>query len=106
MIRCGVMLASTMDLQLQWFVFPDHGTDLYPPRLPIFFYTLYIPKTHSNLQPDRMETLSATFSADAYFETQPPPSTIEQDVQSVHEFLKQQRKQGRKVVLVTVSTSA
>lgn len=49
-----------------------------------------------------METLLTTFSAEAYFETQPPPSTIEQDVQYVREFLKQQRGHGKKVVLVTV----
>ena len=49
-----------------------------------------------------METLQATFSAEAYFETQPPPSTIDQDVQSVREFLNQQQAHRRKVVLVTV----
>lgn len=59
-------------------------------------------KTHVNIQPDRMETLPTTFSAEAYFQTQPPPSAIEQDVQSVREFLKQQKEHGRKVVLVTV----
>jgi len=49
-----------------------------------------------------MEKSATTFSAEAYFETQPPPSTIEQDVQSVREFLKQQQGHRRKVVLVTV----
>ena len=49
-----------------------------------------------------METLPTTFSAEAYFETQPPPTTIEQDVQSVRTFLIQQRERRRKVVLVTV----
>jgi len=48
-----------------------------------------------------MEALPTTFSAEAYFETQPPPSTIEQDVQSVRVFLKQQQEHRRKVVLVT-----
>jgi phosphopantothenate-cysteine ligase len=52
-----------------------------------------------------METLPTTFSAEAYFETQPPPSTIEQDVQSVRVFLKQQQEHRRKVVLVTVCIS-
>jgi len=49
-----------------------------------------------------METLPTTFSAEAYFETQPPPPTIDQDVQSVRTFLKQQQEHRRKVVLVTV----
>ena len=49
-----------------------------------------------------METLPTTFSAEAYFETQPPPTTIDQDVQSVRTFLKQQQERRRKVVLVTV----
>ena len=49
-----------------------------------------------------MEKSPTTFSAEAYFETQPPPSTIGQDVQSVRQFLKQQQERGRKVVLVTV----
>lgn len=49
-----------------------------------------------------METLPTTFSAEAYFETQLPPTTIEQDVQSVRNFLKGQQERGRKVVLVTV----
>ena len=75
---------------------------MFPPHLPIFFYTLSIPKIHVISRPDRMETSSTTFSAEAYFETQPPPPTIEQDVQSVRAFLKQQRGHRRKVVLVTV----
>ena len=49
-----------------------------------------------------METLPTTFSAEAYFETQLPPSTIEQDVQSVRAFLKQQQDHRRRVALVTV----
>lgn len=48
-----------------------------------------------------METIPTTFSAEAYFETQPPPSTIEQDTQSVRTFLKQQQEHGKGVVLVT-----
>ncbi|KAF9652657.1 phosphopantothenate-cysteine ligase [Thelephora ganbajun] len=48
-----------------------------------------------------METLPTTFSAEAYFETQPPPPTVEQDVQSVRNFLRQQQENRRKVVLVT-----
>ena len=52
-----------------------------------------------------METLPTTFSAEAYFQTQLPPSTIESDIQSVRGFLKQQRENGKKVVLVTVRVS-
>ena len=52
-----------------------------------------------------METLPTTFSAEAYFETQPPPPTIEQDIRSVRAFLKQQQERRSKVVLVTVHTS-
>jgi hypothetical protein len=72
------------------------------PSVPILFYTPSIPKTRLNAPPDRMETSPTTFSSESYFETQPPPPTIEQDVQSVRTFLKQQRGHGRKVVLVTV----
>jgi len=77
---------------------------LCPPNasVPIFSHSLPIPKAYDNVRADRMETLPTTFSAEAYFETQPPPSTIEQDVQSVRTFLEQQREHRRKVVLVTV----
>ena len=89
-------------LSQHWFGFPDHGTALFFRRLPIFSYTLSTPNTHVDAHPHRMEASSTIFSAEAYFETQPPPSTIELDVQSVRSFLKQQQEHGRKVVLVTV----
>ncbi|RPD63706.1 phosphopantothenate-cysteine ligase [Lentinus tigrinus ALCF2SS1-6] len=41
------------------------------------------------------------FSAETYFATQPPPSSLEQDVARVKEFLQRQLQDGRKVVLVT-----
>ncbi|PFH50632.1 hypothetical protein AMATHDRAFT_75518 [Amanita thiersii Skay4041] len=44
---------------------------------------------------------SSTFSAESYFATQPPPSTLEQDVERVREFIARQQKEGRRVVLVT-----
>lgn len=92
----GVRLAAPWTLCSNVFGFPDHTT------LSIASYTISIPITHVKAQLDRMETLPTTFSAEAYFETQPPPLTIEQDVQSVREFLKRQRGHGTKVVLVTV----
>ena len=49
-----------------------------------------------------MGTSPTTFSAEGYFETQPPPSTIDQNVQSVRTFLKQQQEYHGKVVLVLV----
>ena len=44
-----------------------------------------------------------TFSAESYFETQPPPVTLQHDVENVREFVERQQKEGRNVVLVTVS---
>ncbi|KAI0066884.1 DFP-domain-containing protein [Artomyces pyxidatus] len=41
------------------------------------------------------------FSAESYFATQPPPSTLEQDIAGVRTFVAQQRELGKKVVLVT-----
>ena len=46
-----------------------------------------------------------TFSAESYFETQPPPVTLQEDVERVREFVERQQKEGRNVVLVTVSVS-
>ncbi|KAI0763469.1 DFP-domain-containing protein [Trametes elegans] len=42
-----------------------------------------------------------TFSAERYFATQLPPSSLEHDVGRVKEFLQRQLGEGRKVVLVT-----
>ncbi|KAJ8473657.1 hypothetical protein ONZ51_g7742 [Trametes cubensis] len=42
-----------------------------------------------------------TFSAEQYFATQPPPSSLEHDVSRVQEFVQRQLREGRKVVLVT-----
>ncbi|SRR5216683_183000 len=42
-------------------------------------------------------------SAESYFKTQPPPSTLEYDIASVRSFIHRQRDLGNKVVLVTVS---
>ena len=46
-----------------------------------------------------------TFSAESYFETQPPPTSLQHDVERVREFVERQQKEGRNVVLVTVSSS-
>jgi phosphopantothenate-cysteine ligase len=51
----------------------------------------------------RMITDPTNFSAESYFATQPPPPTLEQDVQRVREWIQKQVAAGRKVVLVTVS---
>ena len=45
---------------------------------------------------------SAQFSAEEYFATQPPPSTLDQDVAGVPGFVARQKAAGRKVALVTV----
>ncbi|KAG9221927.1 hypothetical protein CCMSSC00406_0005752 [Pleurotus cornucopiae] len=44
---------------------------------------------------------SAPFSADSYFATQPPPASLEHDILGVREFVQQQLKKDRNVVLVT-----
>jgi phosphopantothenate---cysteine ligase (ATP) len=44
-----------------------------------------------------------TFSAEAYFATQPPPPSVDHELASVREFVNRHDGQGRKVVLVTVS---
>ncbi|KDQ32051.1 hypothetical protein PLEOSDRAFT_1095772 [Pleurotus ostreatus PC15] len=44
---------------------------------------------------------SAPFSAESYFATQPPPASLEHDILGVREFVQQQLKKDRNVVLVT-----
>lgn len=46
-------------------------------------------------------TTSGSFSAESYFATQPPPTTLEHDISGVRTFLSRQAEKGRKVVLVT-----
>ncbi|KAG7094873.1 hypothetical protein E1B28_005680 [Marasmius oreades] len=46
-------------------------------------------------------TSSGPFSAESYFATQPPPPTLEHDIDGVRAFLSRQAGKGRKVVLVT-----
>lgn len=46
---------------------------------------------------------TTSFSAESYFATQLAPPTLEHDVSQVREFVQRQIKEGRKVVLVTVS---
>ncbi|KAG8960365.1 hypothetical protein FRC03_006604 [Tulasnella sp. 419] len=48
-----------------------------------------------------MEYEPTTFSADSYFATQEPPSSLESDVSRVKDFVELHRQAGRKVVLVT-----
>ncbi|KAF9051659.1 phosphopantothenate-cysteine ligase [Panaeolus papilionaceus] len=48
-----------------------------------------------------MHTEPTTFSAESYFATQLPPSTLQQDIDSTRQFLTRQVKEGRNVVLVT-----
>ena len=48
-------------------------------------------------------TESTFFSAESYFATQPPPTTLENDVYRVREWTQKQVAAGRRVVLVTVS---
>lgn len=50
-----------------------------------------------------MESTTTTpFSAENYFDTQPPPPNLDQEVARVREFVQRQLGGGRKVVLVTV----
>lgn len=49
------------------------------------------------------EEEQTSFSAESYFATQPPPSTLDEDVARVRQFIKRHNEAGRKVVLVTVS---
>jgi len=50
-----------------------------------------------------MHTEPTTFSAEEYFATQPPPPTLQQDIEKVRVFVQRQLETGRNVVLVTVS---
>ena len=50
----------------------------------------------------KMPTGPTTFSAESYFATQPPPPTLDQDIQNVQSFVQRQEKEGRRIVLVTV----
>lgn len=45
------------------------------------------------------------FSAEAFFETQQPPSNLEETLRDVRTFVARHRADRRKVVLVTVSTA-
>ena len=51
-----------------------------------------------------MRIEQTTFSAESYFATQPPPPTLQQDIEKVQDFILRQKKQGRNVVLVTMSS--
>lgn len=46
---------------------------------------------------------SQSFSAESYFATQPPPSTLSHDIAGVRDFVQRQILVGKRVVLVTVS---
>jgi phosphopantothenate-cysteine ligase len=48
-----------------------------------------------------MNTEPTTFSAESYFATQPPPPTLQDDVDKVRKFLEKHAREGRSVVLVT-----
>ena len=52
-----------------------------------------------------LDSERSLFSAESYFGTQPPPSTLDHDIADVRSFVHQQRDLGRKVVLVTVSVA-
>jgi phosphopantothenate-cysteine ligase len=43
-----------------------------------------------------------SFSAESYFETQPPPAGIDEAIQEVNEFIDYHKASGRKIVLITV----
>ncbi|CAE6533558.1 unnamed protein product [Rhizoctonia solani] len=42
-----------------------------------------------------------TFSAESYFETQPPPADLDDNIQGVKEFIDYHANSGRKIVLIT-----
>ncbi|KAI0319307.1 phosphopantothenate-cysteine ligase [Amylostereum chailletii] len=50
---------------------------------------------------DQLPTITSQFSAESYFATQLPPSTLDHDTAGVRAFVARQRDLGRKVVLVT-----
>lgn len=54
-------------------------------------------------RPSRSGSTPGTFSADAYYAMQPAPEDLEMVVHAVEGFIAQQIREGRRVVLVTVS---
>ncbi|KAJ7099986.1 DNA/pantothenate metabolism flavoprotein [Mycena belliarum] len=51
--------------------------------------------------PSPAHSMPSTFSAEAYFATQPPPPLLAQEIEGVKEFVARQAAQNRNVVLVT-----
>jgi hypothetical protein len=51
------------------------------------------------------DSQKSVFSANSYFGTQLPPTTLEDDIAAVRSFIHRQRDLRRKVVLVTVSVA-
>ena len=51
-----------------------------------------------------MASETTQFSAKQYFETQPAPASLQDDILRVREFVLKQKEAGRKVVLITVSS--
>ena len=77
-----------------------------------YLYALYLlppffQLTHYALSPSVIHCISTTTTAESYFEThwQPPPVTLQHDIERVCEFVERQQREGRNVVLVTVSIS-
>ena len=56
-------------------------------------------------RPSRSGSTPGAFSADAYFTMQPAPENLDVVVRGVEEFIERQMREGRRVVLVTVSSS-
>ena len=54
-------------------------------------------------RPSRSGSTPGTFSADAYYAMQAAPEDLEVVVRAVEEFIVRQMREGRRVVLVTVS---
>jgi phosphopantothenate-cysteine ligase len=46
-----------------------------------------------------------TFSAEQFFDSQPPPPKLDEQLQAVQEFVERNASAGRRVVLVTVSNN-
>lgn len=64
-----------------------------------------VPSTHEH-DGAYMSPSSKTFSAEDYFRTQPPPSTLEADLAKVREFVSRHDAAGKRIVLVTVRIPA